>query len=254
MEICCGNLEDVVLQKYNGPKVGSTLKILRQISKGVNHLHFLGIIHGNLKPSNILVSCSKGDLKPRMKLTDFGFRHVVQKNCATGEKLFRQASTKDWLCSADQENEDGQFTPPFDIFPLRNLFYYTASKGTHAFGSSLSQRTSRIRKKKPVTLDLEILDKSAQCTTFLDLVGKMLDFNAAKRPTASEIVSHEIFSKAKLDSSNQPSTSRMSMQSVLDEDQQSDKVSTESEACSSSHSRVTVKQEDFDSSEEDENR
>ena len=72
VEICCGNLEDLIKQKYDGPTVGSTLEVLRQIAKGVHHLHLLDIVHGDLKPSNILVSYSKGDLKPMMKLTDFG--------------------------------------------------------------------------------------------------------------------------------------------------------------------------------------
>ena len=254
MEICCGNLEDLIKQKYDGPTVGSTLEILHQIAKGVHHLHLLDIVHGDLKPSNVLVSCSKGDLKPMMKLTDFGLRHVVQRDCSTGEKQFRQATTKGWFCPADQV--DGQLSPPFDIFPLGNLFYYTASKGTHAFGSSLRHVMSRMKKKKPVMLDLALLDESVRCAAFLDLIKKMLYFDAGKRPSASEIVDHEIFNKDQKDFLNRPSTSRLSTQSALEEDKQSDRLPAECnpEPSSSSQSRVIVKHEDFGSSEEDEIR
>ena len=93
MELCAGNLEDLVCGRYNGPSVGSTLEVLRQIVRGVTHLHLLNIVHCDLKPKNILISLPKGYLQPMMKLADFGLRHVVN-NTESDSKQFRLASSK----------------------------------------------------------------------------------------------------------------------------------------------------------------
>jgi len=156
-------------------------------------LHLLNIIHGDLKPSNILISLPKGELKPMMKLTDFGLRHVVPY---TDSKRFRQASSKGWMCPTDTVNE-GRLDPSFDIFPLAAVMGFTASNGTHPFGRDIREAILRIKKKLPIILVIEQLDQSLPGYSFLDLISKMLDFDSSKRPTAPEVLSHSIFNKKK---------------------------------------------------------
>ena len=192
VEICAGNLEDFISGKYKGPSLGSVKTMCHQIVKGLDHLHLLGITHQDLKPTNILISYPKGGLHPKLKLTDFGLCHAFRNKFSRDEKemLFRPAFTKGLMCPSDEVDEEGHRKSSFDIFPLGLVFGFTASRGIHPFGS-----IARIKNKMSMTLTLVQMDESVRSDAFMELLYRMLDFDASKRPNASEILHHQIFQK-----------------------------------------------------------
>lgn len=165
---------------------------MRQIVKGVSHLHKLKIVHGDLKPTNILISVPKGDLCPAVKISDFGLFHTES---GREKELFFPAFTEGWMSPTDVLDENGERLPSFDIFSLGIIMGFTASKGVLPFGRDLRASISRIKKKKPMLLVLEQLDESVRCASFMDLLVKMVDFDDSKRPTACEILDHEFFNR-----------------------------------------------------------
>jgi len=54
------------------------IKLLLQVSKGVQHAHQKGIIHRDLKPSNVLVADVEG--RPLPKIIDFGIAKAIDDN------------------------------------------------------------------------------------------------------------------------------------------------------------------------------
>lgn len=97
-ELCSGTLKDLVKGRYKGPSVGSRADVLRQILKGMAHLHLLKIVHGNLKPTNILISIPSGAVGPMMKLTDFGLLHNYKSypSLDNNNREFSAAFTESW--------------------------------------------------------------------------------------------------------------------------------------------------------------
>ena len=68
------------------PPINISLEeVLHQIVKGVHHLHLLNIVHGDLKPSNVLVSFPNGDLDPMLKVADFGLCHNANESGSKGK-------------------------------------------------------------------------------------------------------------------------------------------------------------------------
>ena len=69
-ELCIGTLEDFFNGKYDGlkKKIIREREILRQVTQGLSHLHSLGIVHRDIKPTNILIYLPEGTAKPLMKL------------------------------------------------------------------------------------------------------------------------------------------------------------------------------------------
>lgn len=190
-ELCAGNLQDFILNKIPSVNI-SPKEVLHQILKGVHHLHLLKIVHGDLKPSNILVSFSKGDLGPMIKVADFGLCHHA-KEYGDKEQRFFPACTEGWFCPFDPIDEKGQMNYFFDIFPLALLFGFVAAKGVHPYGKNLEEAISRIKNKNKMKLTLKKIEESIRRASFLDLLNQMLSYEDKKRPTTSQILDHPFF-------------------------------------------------------------
>jgi serine/threonine protein kinase/tetratricopeptide (TPR) repeat protein len=59
------------------------LRILLSLLDALAHAHARGVIHRDLKPGNILLS-APGDVRPGLKLTDFGIAHAVEHETKPG--------------------------------------------------------------------------------------------------------------------------------------------------------------------------
>jgi serine/threonine-protein kinase/endoribonuclease IRE1 len=152
----------------------------------LNQLHSLGIVHGNLKPSNILISFPKGDgTGPMMKLADFGIRRAVRTG---GVTQFRLVTTEGWMCPTDPQDLIG---PSFDTFSLGCIYGFIVLNGLHPFGTD---PISRIANRKPMTLTLsQVTARSLFKQSFYHLIARMLNYDASKRPSTNFILCHPLF-------------------------------------------------------------
>ena len=187
-----GTLEDLVCGPYKDAFAmteQSHLPFFYQITAGLNQLHSLGIVHGNLKPSNILLSFPKGNTKePMMKLADFGIHHAV-RDAATEITQFRLVTTEGWMCPSDQQDP---IQPSFDVFSLGCVCGFLFLNGFHPFGTD---PISGIRNKQPIRLIFGHVTCSFLSPALLDLIARMLNFDAAKRPSTFDVFTHSIFNK-----------------------------------------------------------
>ena len=148
-ELCRGTLCDYVEDKDYWPKFEGEWQILLQVTKGLAHLHKLGIIHGNIKPSNILIfdppsqNDSSQSSKPQIKLADFGIYKTLTVDDFNAEM-------RGWLVPEIYQSD--RFDSKIDIFPLGCIFVFTLSSGKHPFGENGDQRTIRIRSKEPMLM------------------------------------------------------------------------------------------------------
>ena len=193
-EICAGTLQDFFTGKYEGPEVGDCRSMMNQISRGLNHLHLLEIVHGDLKPSNILISLPNGDLGPALKLADFGFSHAFRNK--DGSQEFLPAYTEGWKCPLDPLVVNGKRDLPTDIFPLGILFGYIALRGVHPFGTDLDDAIGKMKNREPLVLkDIKTIDSYVKGDQgfFINLFTNMVSYEA--RPTVYEVLNHPFFTQ-----------------------------------------------------------
>ncbi|KAJ2158764.1 bifunctional endoribonuclease/protein kinase ire1 [Coemansia sp. RSA 552] len=87
LELCCGSLADAVTSEPDASLAAQLLQaepkraVLRQLARGLLHLHALKLVHRDIKPQNILVAPpprrSAATGAPRVLISDFGLSRIL---------------------------------------------------------------------------------------------------------------------------------------------------------------------------------
>ncbi len=145
------------LQQYigqNGPlSTHDFLDFAKQIAHGLSGLHTAGLVHGDLKPANVVVRSEQDELHNRLKLIDLGvsrFRVPAEETTSplygyaeTGD-IFRDAPSEvvPLLPDMDGSQQDPPLTPTF--FTQIGSFDYLAPERAR-----LPKERSLYEKKEP---------------------------------------------------------------------------------------------------------
>jgi serine/threonine protein kinase len=79
MELVSGERVDDIMERPNGIPAALAMRIGLEISQGLSAADEAGLVHGDIKPENILL-----DKKGRAKLVDFGLATVAHQNAGEG--------------------------------------------------------------------------------------------------------------------------------------------------------------------------
>ena len=168
--------------KVQGPRM------IKEIITGLGFLHSLGILHRDLKPTNVLV-----DLECQMRLADFGVSRVLNEDETT---VYTDAKgTRDWMpvevIEAINKRQKCRFKKKSDVQVTGMIGFFILTKGEHPHGSSSVECMANILKGDPVNLDkLPSLDARK-------FLAKLISHNIADRPYAHEALSHSFMKQVK---------------------------------------------------------
>ncbi|KAG6856162.1 hypothetical protein H0H87_006969 [Tephrocybe sp. NHM501043] len=154
-------------------------------ASGMRYLHDQGVVHGDLKSLNILVTESG-----QACLTDFGFSYVTNTAGINGHELsslHAEGGTPGFEAPelADPANESGQRTPASDVFAFGMIF-----TGQRPFGDvhlvtvilNIIQGRHPSRPSEALYVDRGLTD------AMWGLMKSCWSFRAAERPSAAQIM------------------------------------------------------------------
>ncbi|KAA6397582.1 MAG: putative Mitogen-activated protein kinase kinase 1 [Streblomastix strix] len=180
----CGSLADLV--KVSGPIPEKVLaSFSKQILEAINFCHKQHYIHRDLKPSNFLVN-SKGTVK----VADFGTSSRLQGNTSI-------AST--WVGTvtymSPERIKGGEYTYESDIWSFGlTIFEIAVSHYPYPIAEGVGQfgfwELLDLIVQKPAPL----LPKDKYSPQFCDFVGKCLEKETEKRPSAETLLKHPFLS------------------------------------------------------------
>lgn len=133
LELCGGTLHDVIYGEYKGAPIPSRQEVLFQIASGLHYLlYWEDIIHGDIKPQNILIS-----LDSVIKLSDFGFCKRLGIQNAESNKGIKGAVN--WMAPELHEIDENtgkpkEATEASDVFASGLVFFVFLTNGVHPFG------------------------------------------------------------------------------------------------------------------------
>ncbi|PSR92301.1 hypothetical protein BD289DRAFT_364738 [Coniella lustricola] len=226
LELCEASLADVMEKPQQFLQLAEagakdTLAVLKQITKGLDHLHSLQIVHRDLKPQNILITRDRNTGRPRILVSDFGLCKKLEGGQSSfGATTAHAAGTSGWRApelllddetpassgpilaessthsgahgSQGQEVTHRRVTRSIDIFSLGIVFFYVLTQGSHPFDcGDKYMREYNIRKGTYNLAKLDVLgDYSCEAK---HLVGTMISANPKERPKTKEILAHPFF-------------------------------------------------------------
>lgn len=140
------------------------------IAKGMEKLHSIKAVHGNLDPNNVLLDCY---LYP--KITDIGF--------LSEDNINNMTFNSEFICYKPPEAlNDCEYTQKGDVFSFAFIAYQLLTGEKPFNGISPFQIIQRIQKGELPKFK-KTFNKSLQ-----NLIEKCWSINPAERPTFSEIV------------------------------------------------------------------
>ncbi len=144
-------------KEYQGPMPSDT-EVLYQIACGVQYIHSKKLIHRDIKPDNILISCTVPVL---MKVSDFGLSKPTSSQgtfTLSGIKGTKYWMAPELLLPAPANSDEVEVTTrgsvQSDIFATGCVFFYFIQRGNHPFGDQYTIEKN-IVENKPVYLTSE---------------------------------------------------------------------------------------------------
>jgi eukaryotic-like serine/threonine-protein kinase len=176
----------------------TTAKVLHNLAKGVAASHQVGVIHRDMKPSNIMVS---RDLSFTMvKITDFGIAKLAELQIeADFKELHRNSATSSTLVGAlpfmapEAVAKATTKIPPgpkMDVWALGAIAYYLLT-GKHPFGGDITAVVGILAGAPPAVPETQIMG-GATHKVAADLWAAILSClksNPDERPSADQLVS-----------------------------------------------------------------
>jgi serine/threonine protein kinase len=153
------------------------------IAKTVLFLHDKFIIHGDLKPENVLLT-SKGELR----VGDFGLARTLRSmtlvtKSAKGTPNYAPPETM------DDEQEEHKITEATDVYCFGGvLLYLFTGKAPHSGLNALQILKKHLQGKDPVELDLLKEGQEKWCQPLFGLVSSCLNLEVQERPSMKSVV------------------------------------------------------------------
>jgi serine/threonine protein kinase len=157
--------------------VSEAVFVLERVSRGLEVVHAVGILHRDVKAPNILVT-TDGDVK----LTDFGLAlpEEVSQRLTAHDML---VGTPAYLAPEVLEHPDG-YSPASDMYSVGCLMFRMLTGAPPLRCKTLVEYVRALRTGAP-----PLLSQAPEAPPALaELVDRLLARDAARRPTASELL------------------------------------------------------------------
>jgi len=152
-------------------------RFTRDLAEGLTAVHAAGIVHRDVKPSNVLLARGRAGRPFAAKLADFGIACSIENTRLTTPGIVLGTLTY----MAPEQLRDADPGTPVDIFSL-GLVALEALTGSPGYASLASGRAAAVaRLMNPPTISETVPDE------WRDLLTRMTRLEPEERPTAVEV-------------------------------------------------------------------
>lgn len=168
--------------------------VFSQLARGLSAAHHAGVIHRDLKPTNVMIS--GGYSVRELKITDFGIAKMADEELSEAAKGGTATLTSSQTAvgalpymAPEAIDTPDQVGPPADVWSIGAMFYHLLT-GEFPYGKGL--RAVRNILSNDLAPAPDFIKANAQYRSLvdelLDISTSCLKSDPAKRPTADQLV------------------------------------------------------------------
>ncbi|MCO7225587.1 serine/threonine-protein kinase [Pleionea sp. CnH1-48] len=171
------------------------VSFLLSAAQGIKAIHEAGIIHGDIKLSNMLMESSK-----QVKLTDFGLARAGQDtaNDSSSEHSSDSQVSGTWECLSPEQIKGENVSDKTDVFAL-GIILFSTIYGRHPYIENNDLVEARKRLNREINFS-EFLLLDERYRAFESLCQAMLQRKPDKRPSIHQVVDILLQSQQQLSS------------------------------------------------------
>ena len=185
-----------------------------EVLRALTEAHALGIIHGDLKPSNVFLMSVPGERKPVVKVLDFGVATIMEENCDESETLGGRQVRGSLQYMAPEQLTQGKITAAADLYTFGAMMFRLLTN-RHVFqGESDEQIRSKLTEEP---LAPSMCSSHGGVPEALDqLVLSCLERRAQDRPSSASALRRRLeMVKAKLVEESEPTETTTALDSSV---------------------------------------
>ncbi|CAG9855435.1 unnamed protein product [Phyllotreta striolata] len=177
---CFGSLQKAIPKDHTAPE-GVVQILMKQLISALVYLHSMSIMHGDVKPENIIVI--RIDPDPLIKLSDFGLAEIFFNCDEKGKKI------GSFLYMAPELHLGFPYDLSTDLYSA-GVVMYELLYGRTPFPSQATKDNyiQLLRKRIPIQYPQVITAQLS--TTCVNLLQSLLQYDKQKRPSSEELVGH----------------------------------------------------------------
>jgi len=162
-------------------------RLIREIASALAFLHGIGVVHGDMKPENVMLSTNNAS-DSVVKIVDFGCAQVEEMAC-TPVGITPAYSPPEVL---QRNTENSTMQPTQDMWAL-GIILYVMLTGLHPYDLNGSATDEEVEKmvlagKKPPLRDSPITAHLSESA--IDLIERLMEYDPEKRITAPGMLEH----------------------------------------------------------------
>lgn len=188
-------VDGVELTKFcKDAKRETIVEVFVQLARALDYIHALGLVHGDIKPSNVLVTPSRTpDGQPQAKLIDFGLARMLRGTEAAAEtgpdgEGIVVLGTPGF--SAPEKVRGKPTDARSDIYSLAATIYAAIRGGQRAFPGKTFRDALKVQRDWRPELAGALLQPAGPVVA--ELIGRMLEHDPNKRPQSARSIVLEL--------------------------------------------------------------
>mmetsp|Transcript_21242 Transcript_21242/g.38364 ORF Transcript_21242/g.38364 Transcript_21242/m.38364 type:complete len:865 (-) Transcript_21242:249-2843(-) len=166
-------------------------RLISEVASALAFLHGIGIVHGDLKPENLMLTSTKSS-DSVIQVVDFGCAEVHDEDAVFQQDKGPIGRTPAYSPPEAFENKKSKADPALDIWALGVILYIMLT-GMHPFdlegGAPDEEIERRVRNREAPPLDNSKVTAHLSDSS-IDLIKKLVAWDPKNRLTAIEMLDH----------------------------------------------------------------